>query len=106
MLELVGGFLERFVAYQSGQDVSAIERPFARYRQSRGGEDGRQDVERPDGSVTDYTPFNPTRPRDDELDANAPFGVCGADPGPTARSVFTSLRRRAPGWTNRGVIAS
>ena len=26
-----------------------------------------------------------------------------ADPGTTARSVFTSLRRRAPDWTNQGV---
>ena len=34
---------------------------------------------------------------------NASFDVCGADPGATARSVFTSLRRRAPDWTNQGV---
>ncbi len=29
-------------------------------------------------------------------------GVCGADPGPGAGSVFTRLRRSAPGWTNQG----
>jgi len=34
---------------------------------------------------------------------HASFGVCGADPGTTAQSVFTNLRRRAPDWTNRGV---
>ncbi len=26
-----------------------------------------------------------------------------ADPGTTAQSVFTNLRRRAPDWTNQGV---
>ena len=37
------------------------------------------------------------------IGGHAPFGVCGADPGTTARSVFTSLRRRALDWTSQGV---
>jgi len=32
-----------------------------------------------------------------------PFGVCGADPGTTAQSVFLNPRRRAPDWTKQGV---
>ena len=34
---------------------------------------------------------------------SSPFGVCGADPGTTARFVFLNPRRRAPDWTNQGV---